>query len=800
MEKKSGTIPTRPDTHVVKGATRKLPPFPLQTSKSLLKQPSGVSNSDDNVHVVSYADDAIDRSNRCSREGTVSLPPGIREDFRRLLEDFEGRALQLIAACNQSSNARQDEEVSERGYTRVSQESPELKIFVGSCTTPRSILAKVFEAWRFRVCRRRTRSENGDDVERSVSQPDSLRSRTFNLLADEQDFELLPIWQRLQARQRGDAESRSASRRRRISTSPVGRLSYNRLVNPTRSMTNGMESHRCAVANPMSPYRLAWELLGTIFVVCDIILIPLQFFDMQMRPLTTILACVTATYWTLDLPASFLVGYHVDGFLETRLSYLAWHYIRTWFVFDFVLASADWMMFGLELHEQTSGETAASMGENDYVKVGRALRIFRLVRLLRILKLSGLFSKMLDQINSEHILTLLQIGRITVLIVIVNHFIACGFYGIGNAGFFPHANWIKENFGPNDSFGYRYATSLHWSLTQFTPASMEVHPLNTVERVYNVCALIFAMIVFSSFISSITQAMTHLREIDKKRHDQRAALRHYFFENHISVEISSRVWRYLEQSAMRGQKRKMWRDIALFESIPENLQVDIRCEVYRPSLVSHPFFHAYYESNPPAMRAICSKAIEELSLTPGQDLFAWGTHASNMYFVLEGSLDYFMKVPEHDRPRYKSTITKGQWASEAALWIRWFHMGNLVTKTDSLVVRLSINTLHAIMEQYMDTLESCSMYAQMFVPSSKFGDRPISDLVDGPVAVHQLDLLARRAFHPESIGEELDDEDDLLDSSELKRMALNKNSWGSFMTRLSTGGGTAGRNSGLAVP
>ena len=34
---------------------------------------------------------------------------------------------------------------------------------------------------------------------------------------------------------------------------------------------------------------------------------------------------------------------------------------------------------------------------------------------------------------------------------------------------------------------YKYSTALHWSLTQFTPASMEVMPQNEYERFFTVC-------------------------------------------------------------------------------------------------------------------------------------------------------------------------------------------------------------------------------------------------------------------------------------------------------------------------
>ena len=39
-----------------------------------------------------------------------------------------------------------------------------------------------------------------------------------------------------------------------------------------------------------------------------------------------------------------------------------------------------------------------------------------------------------------------------------------------------------------DDLSWRYLTSLHWSLTQFTPASMDVSARNEYERIMSILA------------------------------------------------------------------------------------------------------------------------------------------------------------------------------------------------------------------------------------------------------------------------------------------------------------------------
>ena len=94
---------------------------------------------------------------------------------------------------------------------------------------------------------------------------------------------------------------------------------------------------------------------------------------------------------------------------------------------------------------------------------------------------------------------------IVVMILIANHVVACSWFWIGASTDPENQSWVNKAKSKQawNSLVYRYATSLHWSLTQFTPSSMEVVPMNTKERIFAVCVLLFALIVFSSFVMLI---------------------------------------------------------------------------------------------------------------------------------------------------------------------------------------------------------------------------------------------------------------------------------------------------------
>merc|ERR1712113_285246 len=110
-----------------------------------------------------------------------------------------------------------------------------------------------------------------------------------------------------------------------------------------------------------------------------------------------------------------------------------------------------------------------------------------------------------------------------------------------------YESWIDSDQGfAGESISYRYATSLHWSLTQFTPASMSVQPMNSVERIFAIVVLLFGLVLFSSFVSTITTSMTQLSRTMDDRSKQFWLLRRYLKRHKVPKQLSFHVLRYIE--------------------------------------------------------------------------------------------------------------------------------------------------------------------------------------------------------------------------------------------------------------
>jgi len=475
-------------------------------------------------------------------------------------------------------------------------------------------------------------------------------------------------------------------------------------------------------------------------ILYDLVAIPMQIFEPPENAVSDIMSKLTLSFWTLDVPFSFVTGFYREGVLEERLEQIARHYARTWLVFDITVISVDWCL-------TIAGEVSNSLASDSvgYMRFGKILRFLRMVRLLRLLKVHGLLSDLIERVHSEFCLIMLGIARVIVSIMLINHLIACSWYGVGTIGEGWEDTWVHQNGLPSKHLGYKYTTALHWSLTQFTPASMEVVPENTLERCFAICVLLFAMVAFSSLVSSITNAMTQLRNLNSQQLNETSMLRRYLGENKVSAALMGRIWGCMQQVMDKSKRKLHEKDVAILAVLPSTLKGDLQEEVYFPILATHPFFHQLASMFSMQARRIYQQAVEEVSTVVGQELFNAGDEASRMLFILNGDLRYTV-----DERQGEAEVAAGHFVSEAALWIQWKHAGQLVASTHcELLAVVSENLFSAIGEQ-----RASQRYAKFF---AKHFQESMENLTDVFLDIAVLQQITEHAFAPD------DDDEDIME-------------------------------------
>jgi len=240
---------------------------------------------------------------------------------------------------------------------------------------------------------------------------------------------------------------------------------------------------------------------------------------------------------------------------------------------------------------------------------------------------------------------------------------------------------------------------------------MEVTPRNLVERIYAIAIILLALVMFSSFVSSITSAMTHLRALREEQRRQQEFVRRYIAENKLSTELSNRVQAFIRQHHRMAKPRVHERDITAFRFMPDPLRFQIRCEVVMPTLVTHPLFSQMRAGDDVGFKRICQNAASHESLLLGEELFNAGALAAKMYFTLSGTMDYHHHLSEgvHSRVEAPTRI------SEVVLWAKWEHQGRLVATQTAELLAIDSSKFRSIVRRRGTLSTDCADYAREYL-------------------------------------------------------------------------------------
>lgn len=422
------------------------------------------------------------------------------------------------------------------------------------------------------------------------------------------------------------------------------------------------------VVGPDSAIQFVWALLATVFIVWDMATIPLEIFPMdELSHVTFAVSAVSLVFWVADVPTHFLFGSQIRGIIEMRPARLAALYMRSWLLIDLMVILVDLALITLEVIR------ASDM--NPLFRSGRFFRTIRLVRLLRLLRVGKLERQIMviahRLLSTYSLMALRVVGYLSVMLA-MNHLIACCWYGIGvflkDNG---RGSWLERSEINQDNVGEAYIAALHWSLTQFTPATNSIAPDSAWERFYAIWVILLAMACFSSFIGSIGTTITSMRTVRRAQLLQESKLEVFFTERNLSLELFERV-----KSALHKDKQARTRlredEVTLINGIPESIKVILHKEMYITSLLTVEIWPSWsHKEDADLLRTICQQAMSEHTCRPGQDVFLPHKLCQFVYVIQTGSLEY------HTLDKETEDCESDTVCCLPSLWAEWPHMGRL---------------------------------------------------------------------------------------------------------------------------
>lgn len=505
---------------------------------------------------------------------------------------------------------------------------------------------------------------------------------------------------------------------------------------------------------PNTPFRLSWDILLGLLVAHDMAVVPVSLaFKTGRNIFTGALFWPFLIIWTIDVPLNFFTGINRYGHVEVRLSRIARNYLLSWFLIDSLVLGSTWLevLFDVDTDEFLLGR----MG-----KGAKVIKVLRTLRLLRFARLKSIAEERSDHILSEYVGIVTRVATLLLLIVWLNHFIACGWWSLGvsmsEAGL--HNTWTSHHHMESEPLAWQYFTALHWSLCQFTPAGMEVSPKNVPERIFSVCVLLFAMVIFSSFVSSITAAMTQLRQLHSTTHTNHTMLRRYLHSHMLPLDLTVRILNCVDYRLGRHQKEIHESDVHYLKYLSQPLRVELALEISAPILISHPFLKQYSEVGLEAMKKICLEAVTRCMLSVKDTLFGEDEPCQKMFFVVAGQLSYFFRKPcgEQNSESVLASmdsftdevliLQEGESCCEVSMWCPWVHCGTMKAERMSEVLALDVAAFTSITCSYKTVNKLTARYAKIFLDSMRKSSSEgefISDI--GVLDLATLDEMVKQA-------------------------------------------------------
>ncbi|CAE7942429.1 unc-103 [Symbiodinium sp. KB8] len=436
-------------------------------------------------------------------------------------------------------------------------------------------------------------------------------------------------------------------------------------------------------------------------------------FPLRSEGVVESLELTSCIVWIIDIVATFLRGFinPRTGFVEMRLKQITLNYLTGWFVPDLAMLSSDIMsLFALDLRT---------------VETLTLLRLFRNLRLFRLLKMAGRLSLIKELVlglnmglewTSLYVETILTVLKHVSIIALLCHFTACAWYALGDLSS-DEMTWIatyreKLNLPEETGWSFFYALSLHWALTQFTPAAMDVVAVNTPERLFSLFATLSGLIMFSFFIGSINQSLARFSTLTAQEVKTSQMVRRYVTEKRVSVELSADILRCIRQRGIgRETSKVVFGDIPALKHLPDKVRSALKQEVGMPILETHGMIRHATLINYGDVAPLCANALQELSVVYREELFQAGAKGELMYFVRDGKLAYSWD----ETPHLVEDVLPDMRVSEAVLWLNWEYRGRLGCGSQSAhIFQLDGDGFRKVIARstHMDLF---ALYARLFV-------------------------------------------------------------------------------------
>ena len=234
-----------------------------------------------------------------------------------------------------------------------------------------------------------------------------------------------------------------------------------------------------------------WDLLVMLLIIYSAVAVPLRLcFRAKAEGAVWAFEATMSLVFVADLALSFNTAYLVEGEWVMDRRMIARRYFAGWFWID-APASVP-----VELIELLTPDSSSNV-----VPALRLLRLLRLVRMLRLLKIGIYIAHLEEQLEIN--LRPLRVAELVVMMLMVSHFLACGWFlttwinDDDDEGSEQEASprWIDhydDGSAADGPLSRQYYLAYYWALVTVT-SKPPYAPVNDTERNFQMATYVFSM-------------------------------------------------------------------------------------------------------------------------------------------------------------------------------------------------------------------------------------------------------------------------------------------------------------------
>merc|ERR1712176_755295 len=356
------------------------------------------------------------------------------------------------------------------------------------------------------------------------------------------------------------------------------------------------------------------------------------------------LSVICEVVFIIDVFLSCITTYiNDDGVVISDLKHIFSHYLKTWFLVDF-LAAIPWELLIL----MTSSQDDSFLY---FLKAIAILRIFRVFRNSSYYMSSG-FSSLVFMMA---------------IFVVFAHFIACGWFAIGKSSLIHKDGWLlkfvelaqnpagaqvndvkppfdryavgKYNYDAGLSIPKVYLACLYFSFTSlstvgFGNASPQLH----YERVYSICLMVVGALMYATIFGYVASIIHRISQQTSELNERQTELVDFIDVHKFPESLANRMedFFYNHWFTTKGVVAS-----EIMEKWPKGLREDCFLYIHDLLLKQWPVLK---EASIGCQRAL-SERLQRFTLCPGDMIYHSGDCVGEIYFVIRGHI----KVIKNDK-------------------------------------------------------------------------------------------------------------------------------------------------------